>query len=182
MEGLAMNDGDESMTGRSPEEGPQLAEWSAVQPSGGDTTEAPTEAQRAPHWDSIPTGYDELVSAAEATVRVYTPAEAMDLTGESQVLFVDVRDAVELSEGMISGAIHASRGHLEAHLDPDNTRYMRELNDAAEIIFYCAGGGRSALAAQRAQELGFDRVGHLAGGISAWKDAGGPIQVIEDRQ
>ncbi len=177
-----MSDFGESMTGRSPEEGLQLAEGSAAQPSGKDSSmEAPTEAQRAFHRNSIPTGYDELVRAAEATVRVYTPAEAIDLAGETQVLFVDVRDAFELSEGMIPGAIHASRGHLEAHLDPDNNRYVHELDDATEIIFYCVGGARSALAAQRAQELGFDRVGHLAGGISAWKDAGGPMQVIDDR-
>ena len=177
-----MSDFGESMMGRSPKEGPQLAEGSAAQPAVRDTTKVPTEAQRGRHRDSIRTGYDELVRAAEATVRVYTPAEAIDLVGETQVLFVDVRGAVELSEGMIPGAVHASRGHLEAHLDPDNTRYMRELDDATEIMFYCAGGARSALAAQRAQELGFDRVGHLAGGISAWKDAGGPIQVIEDRR
>ncbi|WP_331236115.1 rhodanese-like domain-containing protein [Natronorarus salvus] len=181
MEGLTMSDADESTTGGSSEEGLQLAEGSAAQPSVRDTTKVPTEAQRVRHRDSISTGYDELVRVAEATVRVYTPAEAIDLGDETQVLFVDVRGAVELSEGMISGAIHASRGHLEAHLDPDNTRYVRELDDAAEIIFYCAGGARSALAAQRAQELGFDRVGHLAGEASAWKDAGGPIRVVDNR-
>ncbi|MFP8957193.1 rhodanese-like domain-containing protein [Natrialbaceae archaeon A-CW3] len=176
-----MSDFDESMPDRSPKEEPQLAERPATQQSGWETTDASPEAQRMHHRNSIPTGYDDLVRAAEATVRVYTPAEAIDLAGETQILFVDVRGAVELSEGMIPGAIHASRGYLEAHLDPDNTRYIRELDDATEIIFYCAGGARSALAAQRAQELGFDRVGHLAGGISAWKDTGEPLQVIDDR-
>ena len=111
---------------------------------------------------------------------MYSPAEAIGLAGAPGVLFVDVRDAVELSGAVISGTIHVSRGRLEAHLDPDSPRYVSELDDATEILFYCSSGARSALAAQRAQELGFDRVGHLAGGISAWKDAGGPIQVIED--
>ena len=132
--------------------------------------------------NAIQIRFDELVRAAEATVRVYTPAEAIDLADEPEVRFVDVRDAMEVSDGMISGAIHASRGRLEAHLDPTNPRYIGELDDAAEIVFYCAGGARSALAAQRAQELGFDRVGHLAGGISAWREADGPIQVPKDRR
>ena len=143
--------------------------------------DSPSEVNRGGHRNEISPGFDDLVRAAEAIVRVYSPAEAIDLAGEAGVLFIDVRDAVELSEGMISGASHASRGRLEAHLDPDNTRYVSRLDDAAEIIFYCASGGRSALAAQRAQELGYDRVGHLDGGISAWKKAGGPIQVLEDR-
>ena len=131
--------------------------------------------------DDIQARYDELVRAAEATVRVYTPAEATDLAGEPGILFVDVRDAVELSEGIVSGAIHASRGRLETHLIPENPRYVSDLEDAAEIIFYCASGARSAFAAQRARELGYDRVGHLDGGISAWKDAGGPMHVVDDR-
>ena len=139
-----------------------------------------SQTQPARHENDIQTRYDELVRAAEATVEVYTPAEATDLAGEAGILFVDVRDAIELSEGIVSGAIHASRGRLESHLISENPRYVGDLDDTVEIIFYCAGGARSALAAQRAQELGFDRVGHLAGGISAWKDAGGPIQVIED--
>ncbi|ELY39609.1 rhodanese-like domain-containing protein [Natronorubrum tibetense] len=175
-----MSEFGESMPGPSAKE-TTVAERPATRQSGWETTEASPEAKREHHRNSIQTGYDELVSAAEATVRVYTPADAIDLTGETQVLFVDVCGAVELSDGMIPGAIHASRGQLEAHLDPDNRRYVCALDDATEIIFYCAGGARSALAAQRAQELGFDRVGHLAGGISAWKDAGGPMQVIVDR-
>jgi rhodanese-related sulfurtransferase len=141
----------------------------------------PSRTQPARHENAIQTRYDELVRAAEATVRVYTPAEAIDLAGETEILFVDVRDAVELPEGMVSGAIHASRGRLEPHLIPENPRYVSDLDDAAEIIFYCASGARSAFAAQRARELGYDRVGHLDGGFSAWKGAGGPMHAVDDR-
>ena len=141
----------------------------------------PPRVQQARHGHGVQPGYDELVRAAEATVRRYPPAEAINMVGEAGVLFIDVRDAVELSEGMVSGAIHASRGRLEAHLDPDNSRYVRELDDTAEIIFYCSSGARSALAAQRARELGYGRVRYLDGGFSAWKDADGPMQVIDDR-
>ena len=144
--------------------------------------DSPSGVQRARQKSGIHPGYDNLVRAAEATVRVYTPANAIELVGETGIRFVDVRDEIELSEGMVFGAVHASRGRLEAHLDPDNPRYIGELDGAAEIVFYCAGGARSALAAQRAQELGFDRVGHLAGGIAAWKEAGGPVQDPGDRR
>ncbi|WP_290813208.1 rhodanese-like domain-containing protein [Halovivax sp.] len=140
----------------------------------------PSGPQRARYGHGVYPGYDELVRAAEATVRRYSPAEAIDVAGEPGVLFVDVRDAVELLEGVISGATHASRGRLEAHLDPNNSRYVSELDDAAEIVFYCASGARSALAARRAQELGYDRVRYLDGGITAWTDAGGQRQVISN--
>ena len=139
-----------------------------------------SQTQPARHENDIQTRYDELVRAAEATVEVYTPAEATDLAGEAGILFVDVRDAIELSEGIVSGAIHVSRGRLEPQLIPESPRYVSNLDDGGEIIFYCASGARSAFAAQRARELGYDRVGHLAGGFSAWKGAGGPMHVIDD--
>ena len=136
--------------------------------------------QPARHENTIQTRYKKLIREAEATVRVYTPAETMDLVGQAGIFFVDVRDTVELSEGMVSGAIHVPRGRLEAHLVPNNPRYASELEDVAEIIFYCANGARSSLAAYRARELGYGTVGHLDGGISAWKEAGGPMDIIED--
>lgn len=160
-----MSDIDESTA----EARPLRSDESELRNARGDSTPAQREA-------GIQPGYDELVSEAEAKVTVYTPAEAINLVDDSGVRFVDVRDADELSDGTIPGAIHASRGRLEAHLDPDTPRYVSDLDCATEIVFYCEGGGRSALAARRAQELGFDRVGHLAGGISAWKDTSGPVQ------
>lgn len=136
---------------------------------------------RGRHGNGLSLGYDDLVRAADATVRVYTPAEASDLVDKTGIVFVDVREAGELSEGRVSGAIQASRGRLEAHLLPDNPRYLRVPNEADEIIFYCASGARSAFAAQRARELGYDGVGHLAGGFSAWKGGGGPVKGVEGR-
>ena len=177
-----MSDTGESTPERSLEERPRLTDEVSVHPSRVSVPDSLSVVQRVHTSSGVPPGFDELVRAAEATVRVYTPTEAIDLAGEPGIRFVDVRDAVELSDGMISEAIHASRGRLEAHLDSTNPRYIGELDDATEVVFYCASGGRSALAAQRTQELGFDRVGHLAGGISAWKEADGPIQIPKDRR
>ena len=175
-----MNDANESTTEWSSGEGQQLAEESRVQPTDVTAKNTPTMMQDGGHRNGISPGFDELVRLAEATVRVYSPAEAINLLSETDVLFVDVRDAIELSGGKIRGAIHASRGRLEAHLDPATRRYRRELADADQIIFYCASGARSALAAQRAQELGYMSVGHIDGGISAWKGVGGPMKPIEE--
>lgn len=128
---------------------------------------------------AITPGYEELVAEAEAAVETYSPEEAVDLVDDG-VRFVDVRETHELAGGMVRGGIHASRGRLEAHLDPDSPHYRDEFGDAAELVFYCATGARSALAARRAQQLGLDRVAHLDGGFSAWVDAGGPTQAFDD--
>ena len=111
----------------------------------------PSRTQPARRENAIQTRYDELVRAAEATCRVYTPAEAMALAGETR------------------------------NLIPEDPRYVSALHDAVEIIFYCASGARSVLTAQRARELGYGRVGHLDGGFSAWKDVGGPMHGADAR-
>lgn len=118
-------------------------------------------------------GYEALVRAAEAGVEVYTPATAMKRAQEAAVTFLDVRTVIEVSSGVIPGAVHAPRGRLEAHLVPGNPRYVRGLDEADELICYCASGARSALAARRARELGYESVGHLVGGFEAWRAAGG---------
>lgn len=130
--------------------------------------------------NQITRGFKELVAEANAVVRTYTPEEAIDRLDEDGVLFVDVRDAPELTEGRVPDAIHASRGMLEFHIDPDSPYYMDEFGDATELVFYCAAGARSALAAQRAAEMGRDRVAHVAGGFPAWTEAGGPVDVNDD--
>ena len=123
--------------------------------------------------------YEELVAEAEATVRTYSPGEALALCDEDTVLFVDVRETLELAAGMIRGAIHVPRGRLEAHLAPDSSPVRDELDIAVEAVFYCATGSRSALAAQQARQLGLEGVAHLDGGFSAWMDAGGPTQEFD---
>lgn len=123
--------------------------------------------------------YEELVAEAGATVRTYSPAEAITKLDEEGVVFVDVRDAFELAAGMARSAVHASRGLLENHLNPDSPHYRSEFDDAGELVLYCATGSRSVLAAQQAQRLGFEHVAHLEGGFTAWIRAGGPTQMLD---
>lgn len=78
-------------------------------------------------------------------------------------------------DGMIPGAVHASRGLLEFLVDPESPYYKDVFDSDKKLILYCATGMRSALAAQRLQELGLQRIAHVGGGITAWKAANGPV-------
>jgi len=92
------------------------------------------------------------------------------------VLLVDIREPEERAQhGGIPGAIHTSRGMLEFAADPTSAYYRPAFDPGRRIILYCATGGRSALAADMLQRLGFDRIAHLDGGLRAWHDAGLPV-------
>lgn len=119
----------------------------------------------------------ELLAQAKAKVRLYSAEEAIAAAKRPDVLLVDVRDEPELrSSGKAKGAVHASRGMLEFHLDPTTPSHKPELLSGKELIFYCRSGGRSALAAQRAAEMGVARVASLEGGFPAWEKGGGEVE------
>ena len=118
-------------------------------------------------------GYKELVAEAQAVITTVTVAEAAAQMGKADVIFVDLRGDTELAHtGIIPGALHVARGMLELVIDPASPYYNPIFGAAKTFIFYCASGGRSALAAQRAQEMGLERVTQLDGGLKAWKEAG----------
>jgi rhodanese-related sulfurtransferase len=124
----------------------------------------------------ITKGYKQLISEAAQTVTTYSTADAMDRYSDDSVRFVDVRDTPELTEnGEIPDAVHAPRGMLEFHIDPESPFFIDEFGDASEFIFFCAIGSRSILAAQRAKEMGLSRVANIEGGFEAWKAAGGAV-------
>ncbi len=90
------------------------------------------------------------------------------------VLVVDVREADECATGRIAGAIHVPRGIIEAAADP-GTHYRHPLLCEAcrqPVLLYCQSGGRSALAAWVLQQMGFEDVHSLAGGLECWKAEG----------
>ena len=99
-----------------------------------------------------------------------------------QVQLVDIRDIRELwREGTIPGATHAPRGMLEFWVDPDSPYYREEFGSGKKFIFYCAGGMRSALAAQSVHRMGLAPVAHMAGGYKAWVEANGPTEPKEPK-
>lgn len=129
----------------------------------------------------ITTGYRALVDAAEREIETLTVEEALALYGNDDIVFVDIRDIRELNrEGRVPGAFHCPRGMLEFWLDPASTYHKPVFAEDKRFLFFCAGGLRSALAAQTASVMGLKPVAHIAGGYGAWKRAGGPVELPDD--
>lgn len=125
----------------------------------------------------------ELLSQAKSAVKVYSAQEAVRALGRDDVVFVDVRDEAEVrATGKVKGAVHASRGMLEFHIDPSTPYHNPVFRTGKEVIFYCKSGGRSVLAAQRAREMGVESVASLDGGFPGWEMAGGPVEPLEAKQ
>lgn len=124
-------------------------------------------------------GFKQLLQEANEQVITYTADEALALVNDESVVFLDVRDEPELArDGKVPGAVHASRGMLEFLVDPESPYHAPIFASGKKFLIYCASGGRSALAAQRLQEMGLNSVGHLGGGIKAWKEINGPIEAV----
>ena len=114
-----------------------------------------------------------LIAEAKARIETLSPAAvAAELEG-GDVLLVDIREVEERAQhGSIPGAIHTARGMLEFSADPTSAYYRPGFDPAGRIILFCASGGRSALAADMLQVLGYTRVAHLEGGLTSWQEAG----------
>jgi rhodanese-related sulfurtransferase len=100
--------------------------------------------------------------------------EAEMARGDVQVL--DIRDVRERRRlGFIPGSIHVPRGMLEFWLDPTSPYYTGKVDPTKRIVLFCAGGQRSALAADVLAGMGFPRVAHLDVGFNGWAAAGRPV-------
>ena len=114
--------------------------------------------------------------AALTAVPAINAEEALPLVTSETHVFVDLRDGTEQAKtGRIPRAVASSRGMLEFHIDPESPAHKPEFNQDKTYVFYCASGGRSALAAQVAIEMGLSPVINLTGGVAAWKKAGGAL-------
>jgi rhodanese-related sulfurtransferase len=94
-------------------------------------------------------------------------------------IVIDIREPHEREQGAIPGSISAPRGMLEFWADPASPYHRSEFDPARRIILSCASGGRSALAADTLQQMGYTKVAHLDGGFKAWAAAG---RRVETRQ
>ncbi|MGV3653824.1 MAG: rhodanese-like domain-containing protein [Noviherbaspirillum sp.] len=121
-------------------------------------------------------GYKALLEEANSRIRTYTVQEAQARLAGAGALLVDLRESREQErEGIIPGAFHAPRGMLEFWIDPESPYYKPVFGEEREFIFFCAGGWRSALAADAVQTMGLAPVAHIEGGFQAWKKAGAPV-------
>jgi rhodanese-related sulfurtransferase len=119
----------------------------------------------------------DLVADAKSKVENLDPDAVERELDDGGALLVDIRDAPELdADGKIPGALHVPRGMLEFRADTTSPYHQPPLDPSKRVILHCASGGRSALAAQTLQEMGYEDVAHLDGGIKAWKDAGKPTE------
>jgi rhodanese-related sulfurtransferase len=124
-------------------------------------------AAHAPHSP----GFLRLVDDAKARVREVTVEETRSrLAANPAAVLVDVREDGEWNAGHAAGARHLGKGIIERDIEaqvPDRN---------AEIILYCGGGFRSALAGDSLQRMGYNNVASMAGGWRAWNEAGAPVE------
>jgi rhodanese-related sulfurtransferase len=124
-------------------------------------------------------GIKQLVAEAYAEIETLKAPEAIKLKDDPNVVLVDLRDIRELQrDGRVPGAFHAPRGMLEFWVDPESPYYKDIFGSGKKFVFFCAGGLRSALAAQAVQNMGLEPVCHIEGGFRAWKEAGGPTEEL----
>jgi molybdopterin/thiamine biosynthesis adenylyltransferase/rhodanese-related sulfurtransferase len=114
----------------------------------------------------------ELLRRVREQITEVEPTAVLDLLGSPDVAIVDVRELEEVEQGKLPGAAHVPRSYLETRIEgvaPDRSK---------RVILYCASGNRSAFGAKSLmEEMGYERVESLAGGITLWKDHGYPVDV-----
>jgi len=110
-----------------------------------------------------------LVSEALKKVKTITADEALKLSNEDNCTLIDIREKGELDNaGRVENSNHIPRGMLEFWLDPDGPYFKSgKIDMNKEIVLFCAGGLRSALAAKSLKEMGFEKVSHIDGGFAA---------------
>lgn len=127
---------------------------------------------------NTPMSLMDFVRAAKSRISEVNPQQLQGLleSGED-FLLVDVRESSEHEQGHIRSALLVPRGILEAAADPAYPKHLPELSSARDrnIVLYCATGGRSALAADTLQMMGFRNVSSLDGGYARWEQEGKPV-------
>ena len=114
-----------------------------------------------------------LVSEALKEIKTISTDEAHKMLNENLCNLIDIRDIRELEkEGKVMDANHIPRGMLEFWLDPDSVYFKKGKIDLdKEMVLFCAGGLRSALAAKSLKDMGFKKVSHIDGGFNAIKQS-----------
>ena len=116
-------------------------------------------------------GFLKIVNDAKTRIKEVTVAETRErLAANRSGLLIDVREDHEWEAAHAAGAIHLGKGIIERDIEgaaPDK---------GTELILYCGGGYRSALAADVLQQMGYTNVWSMAGGWKAWKESGAPVE------
>ena len=110
-----------------------------------------------------------LVAEALSEIKTITSEQALQLSNENKCNLIDIREKGELDKtGRVENSHHIPRGMLEFWLDPESPYFKNgKLDMEKEIVLFCAGGLRSALAAKSLKEMGFENVSHIDGGFAS---------------
>ncbi len=114
-----------------------------------------------------------LVTEALSEIKTISPDEALSMVNEDKCNLIDIRDIRELErDGRVENSNHIPRGMLEFWLDPDSPYFKDgKLDMNKEMVLFCAGGMRSALAAKTLKDMGFEKVSHIDGGFGAIRNS-----------
>ena len=123
---------------------------------------------------------NDMVSEAKSRIEELSVEELQaEIERCGDLTLVDIRDLREQWErGAIPGAKSMPRGMLEFWFDPESKYYRGGLDFGHRYVVYCAGGGRSALATDMLQDLGYTNVAHLTVGFNGWKESGGAVDEV----
>lgn len=117
----------------------------------------------------MPKSGQDLINEAKSRITEIDAPQAIAALGDDQVIFLDVREPNEWNLGHVPGAVHIPRGQIEGKVEGAVDRNKR-------VVVYCAGGSRSALAADTLRQMGYDRAESLRGGFRAWAEGGGDVE------
>ena len=114
-----------------------------------------------------------LVTEALSEIKTISPDEALSMMNEDKCNLIDIRDIRELErDGRVENSNHIPRGMLEFWLDPESPYFKDgKLDMNKEMVLFCAGGMRSALAAKTLKDMGFEKVSHIDGGFGAIRNS-----------
>lgn len=119
----------------------------------------------------------QMVGEAKGRIQNLTPQQVADEMESGNATLIDIREPEERAQnGAIAGAVHAPRGMLEFYADPASPYHRKEFDPNQRLILHCASGGRSALATDTLQNMGYTNIAHLDGGLNAWKENGQPVE------
>jgi len=128
---------------------------------------------------NITIGIKALCEQAEKEIETVSVDDVKAIQGDDDVVLIDIRDIRELQrDGKVPGAFHCPRGMVEFWIDPASPYHKEIFAQDKKFVFFCAGGMRSALAAQSANRMGLKPVCHMAGGFKVWKENGGIVEEL----
>ena len=110
-----------------------------------------------------------LVAEAMDEIKTINADEAFKMVEENNCNLIDIREAQELEKtGNVENSVHISRGMMEIFLDPSSAFFQQgKLDQNKEMVLFCAGGVRSALAVKALHNMGYEKVSHIEGGFGA---------------